>query len=607
MGAGIGIAYLDGSRLRRSLLAAADWVAAGREELNRENVFPVPDGDTGTNLCFTLREVALALRRLDAAAPLPRVTEAAAQASVRGARGNSGMLLSQFLLGVRDGLGDRLVANARDLARAVRRGFQRIHDALDEPVEGTILTVVREAADEAAHAEHERDLRVFVRRLVARAERALERTPELLAALRAAGVVDAGAKGFVRLLEGVKRLIDEGHVAPGPLDAPAAAPAAEAAVAPERDFGFCTELLVRGTPLPSAAAVREALRPLGGSIVVLQTGDLLKVHVHTDAPDAVVALGARWGAIEATKAEDMRAQHRALRRRAVVFVADTACDLPDRVVVEHGIGLVPTQLLVGERAYRDRLELGSAEFFRRLRAGEAATTSQPTAQAFDEAYRDALRQGEHVIAVVLARALSGTCAAAEAAARRLDPDGRRITVVDSRSASLGEGLLVLLGVELAARGWPPAAIARELQRVRDQSGGLFTVDNLERLVRSGRVGRVAAWLGTRLDVKPIMAISRDGTVEPVARARGPASARRRLLERLDRAIAGRTGALRLGIAHADVPELAEDLRAELVARYRPRTCLVSPITPVIAAHAGIGAWGVFYQIEDGNKAAADRL
>jgi DegV family protein with EDD domain len=608
--AGIGIAYLDGSRLRRSLLAAADWVAAGREELNRENVFPVPDGDTGTNLCFTLREVAQALRRLDDAAPLPRVTEAVAQASVRGARGNSGMLLSQFLLGLRDGLGDRVVANARDLAGAVRRGFQRVRDALDEPVEGTILTVVREAADEAARAEHERDLRVFVRRLVARAERALERTPELLAALRAAGVVDAGAKGFVRLLEGVKRLIDEGHVAPGPLDAPAAAAAAaaaEAAVAPERDFGFCTEVLVRGPSLPPAAAVREALRPLGGSIVVLQTGDLLKVHVHTDTPDAVVALGARWGAIEATKAEDMRAQHRALQRRAVVFVADTACDLPDSVVVEHGIGLVPTQLIVGERAYRDRVELAAPEFFRRLRAGDAATTSQPTAQAFDDAYRDALRQGEHVIAVVLSRALSGTWAAAEAAARRLDPDGRRITVVDSRSASLGEGLLVLLGVDLAARGWAPAAIAHELRRVRDQSGGLFTVDNLERLVRSGRVGRVAAWLGTRLNVKPIMAIARDGTVVPVARTRGPATARRRLLERLDRAIGGWTGALRLGIAHADVPELAEDLRAELVARYRPRTCLVSPITPVIAAHAGIGAWGVFYQLEDGNKAAADRL
>jgi dihydroxyacetone kinase-like predicted kinase len=141
-----GITYVDGPRLSRSLLAAADWVAAGRDELNRMNVFPVPDGDTGTNMWLTLREVAQALRALGDA-PLPQVTEAMAQASIRGARGNSGMMLSQFLLGLREGLGDRRTATARELARAIRMGFDRLNGALDDPVEGTILTVARDAAE----------------------------------------------------------------------------------------------------------------------------------------------------------------------------------------------------------------------------------------------------------------------------------------------------------------------------------------------------------------------------------------------------------------------------------------------------------------------------
>lgn len=597
----IGIAYVDGPRLRRSLMAAADWVAAGRDDLNRLNVFPVPDGDTGTNLTLTLHEVAQALRALGDA-PLPAVTDAVAQASVRGARGNSGMLLSQFLLGLRDGLGERTRATARDLARAVAAGFERLKGSLDEPVEGTILTVAREAADEADQARNESDLRVFMRRLVDRAQRALARTPELLAALKAAGVVDAGAKGFVRFLDGVKRLIEEGHVAQGAAERVAPDAAAAAEVTAERDFRFCTELLVRGPALPDGAEVRRALRPLGGSIVVLKSGDLLKAHVHTDTPDAVFALGGTWGSVETTKAEDVRAQHRALRtKRAVVFVADTACDLPDALVVEHGIGLVPTQLILQDRVYLDRLELSPAEFFERLRAGSNASTSQPTPQAFAEAYDDALRQGEHVIVVVVSSRLSGTHASAEAAARRLDPERRRITVVDSRSASLGEGLLVLLGSELAARGWAPRDIARELARVRDRSGGFFTVENLERLLRSGRVGRVQAWLGTKLNIKPIMAITADGTVHPVARTRGAAAARRRLLDRLDAALAGRPQALRLGVVHADLSAFADELAAELVARYHPRQCVTAPITPVIAAHAGIGAWGVFYQIEDGTN------
>ena len=582
-------------------------MAAGRDELNRINVFPVPDGDTGTNMCLTLRAVARALRDLDGAgaAPLslPTVSEAMAQASVRGARGNSGMMLSQFLLGFRDGLGERLRAGAAELAHAIGLGFERLRGSLDEPMEGTILTVAREAADEASRARGERDLRVFMRRIVDRAEAALQRTPELLAALKTAGVVDAGAKGFVRLLDGIKRLMEEGHIAEGAVDrlvtGGESSAAALADVEVDRDYRYCTEVMVRSAtlPFPDPAEVRRALRAHGGSIVVLATGTLLKAHIHTDAPDAVFQLASSWGTLESTKADDMRAQHQALQaRRPIAFVSDTACDLPDELVLQYDIKLVPTQIIVDERPYRDRVELTSAEFFQRLRAGKDATTSQPTPQAFTDAYQDAARAGEHVIAVILSSALSGTYGNAEAAARRMNHG--KVTVFDSRSATLGEGLLVVRGVELAAAGWSADAIVKELERVRAQSGGFFTVDSFERLVRSGRVGRGRAWIGTKLNLKPVMALTMEGKIEPIGRVRGKEAARRRILELLDRALTPRPKALRLGLAHGDTPEFAEALRAEVVARYRPMQCLLAPITPVIAAHAGIGAWGVFYQIED---------
>jgi len=594
----VGIAYVDGPRLRRSLLAAADWVAAGRDELNRLNVYPVPDGDTGTNLCLTLRAVAQALRGLGDAS-LPAVTSAMAAASVRGARGNSGMMLSQFLLGFQEGLGERLRATARDLAAAVRRGFDRLHGSLDEPVEGTILTVARETADEAERAGGERDIRVFISRLVRQADAALQRTPELLAVLKTAGVVDAGAKGFVRFLDGVKRLIEEGHLAEGAVDRLVPNAAAQTEVASERDFQFCTEVMIRGNGRPAAAVIRQSLRALGASIVVLEAGDVLKAHIHTDTPQAVFDLAASWGTVEYTKADDMRAQHAALQvKRPVVFVADTACDLPDSIVFEHGVVLVPTQLILDDRVYRDRMEMTATEFFGRLRSGANATTSQPTPQAFTEAFQDATRAADNVVAVVLSSALSGTYANAEAAARPFDG---RVRVVDSRSASLGEGLLVLRGLELAARGLTPDAIALELARVRGQSGGLFTVATFERLVRSGRLSRARAWLGTRLNIKPVLAVSAEGRIEPVAKARGSEGARRKILELLDQAVAG-ARELRLGVAHGDVPELALELRDELLRRYHPKECLVSPITPVVAAHAGVGAWGIFYQVEDGTKA-----
>jgi DegV family protein with EDD domain len=268
---------------------------------------------------------------------------------------------------------------------------------------------------------------------------------------------------------------------------------------------------------------------------------------------------------------------------------------------------VPTQLIIQDHVYRDRFEMTPAEFFERLRAGGDASTSQPTPQAFEEGFTDALRTSDHVVAVVLSRALSGTYANAERAARVVDPEGTHITLVDSRAASLGQGLLVVRALELVKEGWAPADIGRELERVRSQSGAFFTVLTLERLIRSGRVGRLAGWLGNKLDVKPILSLTIEGRVEPVGRARGVEAARSRVLSLLDQALAGRPSRLRLGIAHADIPEFALELRATLEQRYHPIEILVSPITPVIAAHTGIGAWGVFYQIEDGNKGPAGAL
>jgi DegV family protein with EDD domain len=310
----------------------------------------------------------------------------------------------------------------------------------------------------------------------------------------------------------------------------------------------------------------------------------------------VFDLAAAWGTVEYTKADDMRAQHAALAtKRAVAIVSDTACDLPDSAVFEHGIGLVPLQIIMDDRVYRDRLEMTSAEFIGRLRKAVEVSTSQPTPQVFHEAFTDATRDADVVIAVVLAAALSGTYANAEVAAREFHG---RVRVVNSRSASLGEGLLVLRAVDLVRAGWSADAITQELDRVRGQSGMLFTVASFDRLVRSGRLSRARAWLGSRLNIKPVMALSPEGKIEPVAKARGSAGARQKILELLDRALARQPRELRLGIAHGDVPEFAEELRSELVRRYQPKECLVSLVTPVVAAHAGIGAWGVFYQIED---------
>jgi DAK2 domain fusion protein YloV len=599
----VGIAYVDGPRLARSVFAAADWVAADREEINRINVFPVPDGDTGTNFTLTLRSVADALRALGDA-PLSETARTMARAGVLGARGNSGMMLAHFLLGFSESLGDRPAASAADVASAIRAGSDRLYQSLDDPREGTILTVAREAAAAAERAAADSpDLARFMHRLLDEGEAALARTPELLAVLREAGVVDAGGKGFVRMLEGVVRYIEGDPIlAVSDVDlGPADVPAALVEVAAERDFQFCTEVLVRGEQLPPANEVRSAMHAFGGSVVVAAAGDILKIHVHTDSPEAVFTCAARWGRVETTKADDMRAQHRRLghaERRPVGVVTDTSADLADAVLDRHHIALVPLQVVFGGETFRDRVELKPEEFYRRLRgARELPTTSQPTPADFVRVLRDARQEADEVVAVLLSAALSGTYASAQAAVKAAGISG--VHVVDSRSASLGVGMLALRGAELAGSGWRAADIARELERVRGQSGMLLTVDRYDNLLRSGRVSRGKAWIAGMLDVKPILSLDAAGRVHPVDRVRGKDNVVPRVLALLDQRLTPRPREVRFGVAHAEAPEMAERVRTALVAAYRPRDCFVTVATGVLATHVGPGAWAIFYQIEDG--------
>jgi uncharacterized protein len=599
----VGIAYVDGPRLARSIFAAADWVTAGRDEINRINVFPVPDGDTGTNFSLTLRAVADALRALGDAS-LPETARTMARAAVLGARGNSGMMLAHFLLGFSEALGDRPSARATDIAAAVRAGSDRLYASLDDPREGTILTVAREASAAAERAAADSpDIAEFMRRLLEEGEAALARTPQLMAVLREAGVVDAGGKGFVRMLEGVVRYIEGDPIlaVSAPETDPDTIPAAQVEVAAERDFQYCTEVLVRGEHLPPANEVRTAMHTFGGSVVVAAAADILKIHVHTDSPEAVFSYAARWGRVDTTKADDMRAQHRRLahpERRAVAIVADSSADLPDPVLDRHHIALVPLQVVFGDETFRDRVELKPEDFYRRLRgARDLPTTSQPAPAEFVRVFRDARTEADEVVAVLLSSGLSGTFASAQAAVRAGGVNG--VHLVDSRSASLGLGMLALRAAELAESGWSGGAIVRELERIRGRSGMLLTVDRYDNLLRSGRVSRGKAWLAGMLDVKPILSLDPPGRVIPVDRVRGRDQVVPRVLALLDRHLTPRPKVIRFGVAHAEAPEMAERVRNALVAAYRPRDCFVTLATGVLATHVGPGAWAVFYQVEDG--------
>jgi uncharacterized protein len=617
------IAYLDGHRLRRALVAACDYTEAKRRELNRINVFPVPDGDTGTNLALTVRAVADHLRR-NADQSVSVVAREAAEAAVLGARGNSGMMLSHFLLGFAEAVGDRKRVGTTDFTDALESGVASLYAAIERPVEGTILTVIRETA-EGARACEVADFRPYLEALLRHARSSLERTPELLPVLKEAGVVDAGAKGFVHIIEGAVEYMIRGDLLVGRAPDPAPIPedddagagggalaAGAAAYGGNEQFRYCTEALVRGDALPTAEQTRAALREMGDSLVVIRTGDVLKVHIHSDEPERVFAWLRERGTLATHKAEDMEAQHRtlgrgghaSLARRPVGIVTESAQDLPAEVVRAHGIHVVPVLLLEGETVYRDGIDITALEFHERMeRGGELPTTSQPAPGSFLQAFGRAAEDGEEVLYVGLSGALSGTFASAEAAASRFDRE-TPLHLFDSRAASILQGLLVLKAAELAEEGVAPAEILPRLEQLRDGGGLLFTVDTFERLLASGRVSRGRAWMARTLGIKPILELSGEGAIIPAGKALG----RERVLRSVLRTVEARVpvgSKVRFGVVHVGRPEVIDRLGRELRARYGRHTEILSaPVTPVLATHLGPGAWGVGWLVEDALPAGA---
>lgn len=601
------IAYLDGRRLRRSLIAACDYAQLQRAELNRINVFPVPDGDTGTNLALTVRAIGDHLRR-NSARSVSAVAREAADGAVLGARGNCGMMLSHFLLGFAESVTDRDRITTSEFGAALGAGVEKLYESLENPVEGTILSVMRDTAT-AARASDANDFVPLVTEVVAEARVSLARTPDQLAVLKKAGVVDAGAKGFVSMLEGVLMFVEGVSIAFEADDPASELSAVAMADYPENEeqYRFCTEALARGEGLPTQREARDVLREFGDSLIVIRSSDVLKVHIHTDEPERVFDWLRSVGELVTHKAEDMQVQHETigaagghiqLARRPVTVVTDSACDLSEEIIRAHGIHVVPMSLVHGDTTWRDGIDITATQFHEKLRDHEVLpTTSQPAPAEFLDTFRSAAEEGESVVGVFVGSTLSGTVGAAEVAAARVEE--APVRVVDSLGASLLQGLMVVKAAELGEIGWRADDIAEELRRIRRQSGIVFTVSTFERLIASGRVGRGKALLGRFLGLKPILGMTPEGEVTAFGKAFGDDAARPELLRVVREQIPEGTRRVRFGIVQVGVPEIVPSITEALKAEYGANIDVLSaPATPVIATHTGIGAWGVAWLVED---------
>ena len=579
--------------LRRALIAGARRVIASRDELNRINVFPVADGDTGSNLASTLGSVlqgALSRRSRHIGELLVGIGNDA----IDGARGNSGAIMAQFLVGLAEQARNAPVLDAASLALAVRRGADSARAALAQPVEGTILSVISafaDALDEAAR-QPQGDPKGGFARALQRARSALANTPNQMALLQKAGVVDAGARGFVDWLEGIAEYVEGGPRAVR-LHGLAAAAANDVGPMPahvhedvDPAHRYCTECLVTGDGIDRAALQAVLAADGVDSLVVAGSGTRVRVHGHVGTPQRLFDACAGFGHVDAMKADDMVLQQRSTESPVLLaVVTDSAADLPVAIAERFGIHVVPARVSLDGRDYLDRLGLTAGEFYRRMATSATLPqTSQPPPGDFRRVFDHVLSYQPGAVYVGVSRTLSGTLQSAETAARGRD---KPVRCIDSGHVSAGEALLAWRAGEMAAAGADGEAIERELQRLRPLTMTWAMARDISHAVRGGRIPRWAGPMVRWSGLTPVAAVSAAGRLKVA----GGLFAKQRAPEAFARHVCKRTPTAqgwRLIVGHSDALADGERLLAALLARLPVTESHLVEVGPAVGAHAGQG-------------------
>lgn len=335
---------IDSAMLTQMFLLGTQLLSNEKEAVNALNVYPVPDGDTGTNMSLTMQSAVGEIQK-KSFGTCAEVSKSVAKGSLMGARGNSGVILSQIFRGFSKGCENKQDLSVVEFAHALKEASDMAYRAVLKPVEGTILTVIRETAEKAVSvAEEDMLFQHFFKLVLEHAVKSLDHTPELLAVLKQAGVVDAGGKGLVLILEGFEAVVSG-------VQAEASAQAAESAPEPlvpaqprlaDIHFTYCTEFIIRGTEAPDSR-LKDILEQMGDSLVFVADEGLIKVHVHTNNPGAVLEHALKIGDLVSIKIENMKEQHHTIFAEAEAADALPATDKPAKpygfIAVAAGEGL----------------------------------------------------------------------------------------------------------------------------------------------------------------------------------------------------------------------------------------------------------------------------
>ena len=591
------INYINGVRLHRSVTAGLHRVVSRQEYLNKINVFPVPDGDTGTNMAYTLTTIEEGIRD-KVYKDIKRMSMAIADSALDGARGNSGAILAQFFVGFADGIKEKSSLTAKEFAEAVINAKNYAYDALTHPREGTILSVMKAWAESLLEScNSSKDILLILSKGLEDAQTSLEETPKHLDVLAKAGVLDAGAQGFVDMLEGVHNYITSGKIIESELQVIEEENESIDIIANEK-YRYCTECIIIGDDI-HRRKLQEKLMDLGDSIVLAGTKAKAKVHIHSDLPREVFSVCSKYGTVTNEKTDDMIKQQSDAHKEhfPIAVIVDSGCDLPEEILESLNIHVIPVRLNFGDVHYVDKVSLTSQEFWKEMKNNPIhPQTSQPSPGDFRRQYQFLSSHYDSAISIHIPKKLSGTFQSAVTASKTVS--NFPIEVSDSINGSVGMGLVAMSAAEAVQDGKNFNEVCKILENAINNTTIYIGFDKLDNVVKGGRISHTVKKIANFFRINPIITFKEEG-IKTIGITFGNNNKADKFKKFAESKIPKNQN-FRVGIAHTQMKKIASKWSKDLQKRFGDDNVVLTEVGPALGVHSGPGSLIFAIQTLDDN-------
>lgn len=579
---------LDGKSLYYSFLAGAQRIFDNQQLLNKMNVFPVADADTGTNFASTMRSI---VETIEPSHSVKDTAASIANAALIGARGNSGIIFAQFLYGFSNEITSDKDITVDGFADILKKSVKYAYEAITNPVEGTMITVIREWAEyiysKKDTIKNFDDLFVLS---IEKAKESLEQTKNQLQVLSKANVVDAGAKAFVLFLEGIIEFFKQGiKILLGARKA-VKIEELEAITHDDITFRYCTEALISGDKL-NHERIRNDIALMGDSVVIAGSPQKTRIHIHTDDPSAVFYRLAKHGMIAYQKVDDMIFQNdvATMQKPKVAIMTDSTSDIPKALQDKYKIHVVPLNVHFGQHYFLDGVSITGKQFLKMFqKAEEYPTTSQPSFKDFTNKYAYLFTQYDSIIAMHITSAMSGTWAnSSKAADFIMAESGKKADVIDTKKITGGLGLMVIRAAQMAEEGFSHEEIAATARTWPLKTKVFVTTTTVKYMVKSGRLSPMKGMIGKLLGVKPVVFVNDEGKGDTMAKAFTEKGTGKIVLKQI-KALMETQKVWNYALTHFSNQSMVDWYAAEIKKLTGKDPLYITELTPVLSVHGGPG-------------------